>query len=225
MPQLYVVGFIALLFGIGIVVLIFGGRQRCPKCDASLPRSAPQCPHCGQVLGLAVTPSQIVGPFRYCPECKGEFRHDILTCPNCEVPLQDQPPAGTAPPEEPLNRGDLKTLCPATTPEEAEFLIEVLAEQEIPAVLIEARKKYDYERYAYVNPPLLSIGAGDIMVGETDLPRAKQILAELEKDSEILPEDSECGEDDAGIVCDECGAEVGPEDKKCPKCGAEFEEE
>jgi len=218
MSQVFLLGCIALLFGIVVVVLILSGRQRCPRCDASLPRSARQCSNCGQVLGLEQPQIEATGPPRYCPECRGEFRPGMVACPNCEVPLQDQPPADISTSKEPIQRGELKSLCPATTPEEADFLISILTENDIPAVLLESRPPDSQS-------PLVTVGAGDIVVGEMDLPRAKQILAEMEKDSEILPEEAEGGEDDEGLVCDECGAEVGPGDTKCAHCGAEFEEE
>ena len=218
MSQVYLIGGMALVFGIVIVVLMLSARQRCPRCEVSLPRSARQCPHCGQVLGLEQPQIEATGPPRYCPECRGEFRHDIVTCPNCEAPLQDQLPAKTSGPEPPLYRGEPRILCLATTPEEADFLISLLAEHNIPAALVESQPR-DLEL------PLVTVGAGDIEVGEMDVPRAKLILEELEKDSAILPEESECGEDDEGFVCDTCGAEVGPRDQACPQCGAEFEEE
>ena len=216
MPQIYIVGFLLLAVGVVAAILLLLSRQRCPRCDASLPRTARQCPHCGQVLGLAAGP-EFSGQPRYCPECRSEFRPGMVSCPHCEVPLQNQ-----LPPEEPAedqanSRGALKTLCPALTPEEADFLISILAEQNIRAVLIEAKPNSGHN-----HAPLITVGVGEIMVWEKDLARAKEILAAVEADSEIIAEGPEDGD---GWVCDECGASVGPTDSACPRCGAEFEED
>ena len=321
MSPLHLVLILALVLVVVVVIMRVAGRQRCPRCDASLSRSARQCPHCGQVLGLVQSPleaRQAQGPPRYCPECKGEFRSEVVVCPDCSVVLQDYLPAPEPAEDQPGYRGPLKMLCSASTPEEADFLISVLAEQNIPAVLIEARKNYDYKNYGYTTPPLFSIGVGDIMVGEKDLSRAQEILATIEKDFETSePSDSQAqysieeppglrgswktltyatspaeanflisllnekgipaimmnkarepieiinapmkpvdsgyimvgendltrakeviealavgsgvglegNEEEAGWVCEECGTDVGPHDRVCPKCGAEFEED
>ena len=97
----------------------------------------------------------------------------MVACPACAAPLQDRLPPEDAAGIQPEYRGPLKSLCPATTPGEADFLISILAEQNIRAVLLESRPR-DHQS------PLVTIGAGDIMVGEMDLEPAKKILAELE---------------------------------------------
>jgi hypothetical protein len=221
MSPLHLVLILALSLVVVVVILLVAGRQRCPRCDASLSRSARQCPHCGQVLGLVQSPleaRQAQGPPRYCPECKGEFRPDVVVCPDCSVVLQDYLPAPEPAEDQPGYRGPLSMLCSASTPEEADFLISVLAEQDVRAVLMDdERTPVDY-----LHAPLVTVGAGQIIVGEMDLARAKEVLASVEAEAQVS---HECSEEGDQWTCEVCGAEVGPTAAACPRCGAEFEED
>lgn len=54
---------------------------------------------------------------RYCPECRGEFRDEIIRCPDCEVDLvaewaleKDEPEQDHSPPVTVLETADLAAL-------------------------------------------------------------------------------------------------------------------
>ena len=57
---------------------------------------------------------------RYCPECRGEFRDEIIVCPDCEVALvaewaleQDESKYDHGPPVTVLETGDVAALAVA----------------------------------------------------------------------------------------------------------------
>jgi len=222
MNDLHLILFLALLFAAAAVFLLLTGRQRCPRCDASIGSRLRQCPHCGQIMGLPKTEETAPGPPLYCPECRGEFRPGVLVCPDCGVVLQEQlpPPKET---EAPAGVIQPKKLTSVLTPVEAEFILAALAEQNIRAVLLDAKHGGGYADGA----SLVTVGVGDIVVPEPDLARAKEILASIEVDPDSQAGECECEEcqGEEEYVCDECGTAVGPSAKACPKCGAEFEEE
>ena len=57
---------------------------------------------------------------RICPECRGEFRDEILRCPDCDIELvaewaleQDKPETDHSPPVTVLSTGDVAALAAA----------------------------------------------------------------------------------------------------------------
>jgi len=70
---------------------------------------------------------------RYCPECRGEFRDEIILCSDCEVPLvaewalvRDDPVHDHNPPVTVLETGDVTALAVAKS---------LLEEAEIPCAV------------------------------------------------------------------------------------------
>ncbi len=104
----------------------------------------------------------------FCPVCGSEYVADILTCVDCDAPLVPDPPVG----EEEMTFDD--PVVPAIevySPAEAEIVCSLLQAHGIPCIL-KAENQYAVDATYTVGP----LARRRILVRESDLPRAQEIL-------------------------------------------------
>jgi hypothetical protein len=71
----------------------------------------------------------------FCPKCKYEYRPEVSTCPDCDVPLVAhlEPDAEETDPLE--GHTDWTPIARMTSPQYAEMILEALRSKDIPALL------------------------------------------------------------------------------------------
>jgi hypothetical protein len=105
-----------------------------------------------------------------CPVCGDEYRAGILTCVECEVPLiPEAPPQAEEFPDDPL-----VLAVEVYNPSEAEIVCSLLAAHDVPC-LLKAENQYAVDATYTVGP----LARRRILVRQSDLPRARDILSAL----------------------------------------------
>lgn len=160
----------------------------------------------------------------YCPECRSEFRPDVVRCASCDVELVDAAPENN----------------PFTSPETMARLLE---DKDLQAIVVgnfqsvtENQRLLAEERIASVIAPEKEgeeIGAGlhqrlYLLVAQEDLERVRDFFAArlrqgLESEGLMLSSgDSQAAtslEQASTEACPACGTEVSESESECPECG------
>jgi hypothetical protein len=118
-----------------------------------------------------------------CPGCGSAFGEQERFCPDCKLPLTlERPPGGQAPVSDrhawarkikpQLAEGSLVRVAGARNQAEAEFIQGMLLEEGVPSLL---RRSAGFDV-----PDFLAAGPRDIMVPESGVDTARQVLLEAE---------------------------------------------
>lgn len=166
----------------------------------------------------------------YCPQCEGEYRPGIMTCPTCEVPLVEN--LGEVPPprfKEPRLAPELIDLVGFTDEHEARDARQRLREAKIPCELVirDAHGLAESED-AGGEPgdapwrPRSAFGDRTPAAGSDEGPRDEFWIrvpgTKAHAAADVLHLDSGIAED----TCPSCGAPIEGEGD-CPKCGYRLE--
>lgn len=150
----------------------------------------------------------------FCPKCGVEYREGFSRCSDCDVALVDSPDTspewGDSPPAE---------LTRRENPTEARMICRALEDAGIPCVVKGAEGKE-------MLGPMLGVSLFDgndlnyvvILVPEDRLEEANSLIS-------VYFEEEGSDEEVEFMECSECGCPVDPEDKYCPACGTELEED
>ena len=118
-----------------------------------------------------------------CPACGSAFSEDERFCPDCKLPLTLEPPAeGVGPVSDrhararkikpQLAEGSLVRVAGARNLAEAEFIQGMLLEEGVPSLL---RRSAGFDV-----PDFLAAGPRDVLVPESGVDTARQVLLEAE---------------------------------------------
>lgn len=147
----------------------------------------------GPILILQVSIHQ--GEFMsYCPECRGEFRPEVTTCPECEVALQEELHDNL------VKEGDLEVAVTVTQEENAYIIRGFLESEGIPCQLEN-----------------VSFHATPAPVGELTKVRLWAKKEDVEFVRRLI-EDHE-----SFATCSDCGHVALAGDTKCDFCDEEFD--
>jgi len=150
----------------------------------------------------------------FCPSCRDEFRPGFTRCEACGVDLVDSVEGEARPSPEPAARREVATVA---------HLVDYCGF----VSLDEARQAREQLRSKDIRTEIV-IRDGPGANHETDPAEEYWLRVDRARvpDVHAVLGFDEAGEgtEEAGFLCDACGADVGADETACPRCGARFEE-
>lgn len=116
---------------------------------------------------------------KYCHSCRYEFKDEIDVCPDCGVPLRDEPPV----PEKYIEE-DWVQLCQLNSPIYAEMVKEILDNENVPNYL-----SFDFITSAFIVRGSSLVGeSGKLFVPVEFKEQAWEIIQPIIEDEGTEPE-------------------------------------